>query len=165
MRLVGYFRHFVCRNALPIVACGVFSAFYLLSCPLGCSLRGISGIFSVVLPSQSQLAGYFRHFICCLALSVAACGVFQAFFLSSCPPNRNLRGIFGIFSVVLPSRLQLAGYFRYFFIVIPSLFEIPNYKVMNMPLLNVFCLQHLMSRSFEQAVHDCIADARGGKAL
>ena len=96
---------------------------------------------------------------------VAACGVFQAFCLSECPPDCGLRGIFGIFSVVLPSRLQLAGYFRYFFIVIPSLFEIPNYKVMNMPLLNVFCLQHLMSRSFEQAVHDCIADARGGKAL
>lgn len=96
---------------------------------------------------------------------VAACGVFQAFCLLECPPDCELRGIFGILSVVLPSRLQLAGYFRYFFIVIPSLFEIPNYKVMNMPLLNIFCLQHLMSRSFEQAVHDCITDARGGKAL
>ena len=148
LRLVGYFRHFVCWNALPIVNCGAFSAFYLSSCPLSCSLRGIFGILSVVLPSRLQLAGYFRHFFCRLALPVATCGVFSAFYLLSCPLGCSLWGISGIL-----------------FVGMPSLFEIPNYKVMNMPLLNIFCLQHLMSRSFEQAVHDCIADARGGKAL
>ena len=148
-----------------VAACGVFQAFCLSEYPPDCGLRGISDIFSssyppdcelrgifsilsVVLPSRLQLAGYFRHFFCRLALPIATCGVFSAFYLLSCPLGCSLRGISGIL-----------------FVGIPSLFEIPNYKVMNMPLLNVFCLQHLMSRSFEQAVHDCIADTRGGKAL
>ena len=146
--LAGYFRHFICCLALSVAACGVFQAFFLSSCPPNRNLRGIFGILSVVLPSRLQLVGYFRHFVCRNALPIVACGAFSAFYLLSCPLGCSLRGISGIFSVV-----------------IPSLFEIPNYKVMNMPLLNVFCLQHLMSRSFEQAVHDCITDARGGKAL
>ena len=97
MRLAGYFRTFFHRHALPIAAYGVFSAFYLSACPVSYGLRGISGILSVDLPSQLQLAGHFRyffivmpsrlrfaghfrHFICQLALSVTARGVFRAFF-------------------------------------------------------------------------------------
>lgn len=92
--------------------------------------------------------GAFQIFLHRHTLPIVVCGAFSTFYLSSCPLDCGLRGISGIL-----------------FVVIPSLLEIPNYKVMDMPSLNIFCLQHLMSRSFEQAVHDCITDARGGKAL